>query len=157
MNVFHPAPLPPDPAAVVTPVEIEGVSEMRALLIGLAAPLAAITLPAAPVVALDPASPQFTAGAAAGVTIHRGGPGHSDRSFIGHRRGDDRDRRHRRRDRDFDGFVYLDDREYQGDTAWRANSYNDWWHERPHRSFPRWVANNQDCQRQWWSGGGWRC
>ena len=131
------------------------------LLLGLAAPLAAIAFPAAPAVALDPAHSQFTVGAAAGVTIHRGGPGRFDGDFRrGDRRGHDRDgrdRRDRHRDRDFDGLVYVGDREYQGDTAWRANSYNDWWHERPNRSFPRWVRNNQDCERQWWSGGGWRC
>lgn len=127
---------------------------MRTILLGLAAPLAAITLPA-PALALDPASPQFTAGAAAGVTVHRGIAGRFDSDFGRGRRGHDGFRRDRRRDRD--GFVFLGDREYQGDTAWRHNSYNDWWHERPNRSFPRWVQNNQNCERQWWSGGGWRC
>ena len=131
---------------------------MRTMLLGLAAPLAAITIPTAPAVALDPAGPQFIVGSAVGVTVHRGGPGRFDRDFRrGDRRGHDRDRRDRRRHRDVDGFVYLDDREWQGDTAWRHNSYNDWWHERPHRSFPRWVRNNQGCERQWWSGAGWRC
>ena len=129
---------------------------MRMMLLGLAAPLAAITLPA-PALALDPASPQFTVGAAAGVTVHRGVSGPFDSDVRHDRRGHDRFRRDRRRDRDFGGFVYYGDREYQGDTAWRANSYNDWWHERPNRSFPRWVQNNQNCERQWWSGGGWRC
>ena len=128
---------------------------MRTMLLGLAAPLAAITIPAAPAFALDPASPQFTVGAAAGVTVHRGGP-HFDGDFR-------RDRRHgsfhrdRRHGRNLDGFAYFDDREYQGDTVWRHNSYNDWWHERPNRSFPRWVADNQNCDRRWWSGGVWRC
>lgn len=133
---------------------------MRTMLLGLAAPLAAITIPAAPTLALDPASPQFTVGAAAGVTVHRGGShfdGRFDSDFRHDRRGHDRFHRDRRRGRDFGGFVYLDDREYQGDTVWRPNSYNDWWHERPHRSFPRWVQNNQNCDRQWWSGGVWRC
>ena len=123
---------------------------MRTMLLGLAAPLAAITFPAAPAFALDPASPQFTVGAAAGVTVHRGSG-----DFRSDRRGHDRFRRDRRRE--FGGFVYFDDREYQGDTVWRHNSYNDWWHERPNRSFPRWVQNNENCERQWWSGGGWRC
>ena len=125
---------------------------MRTMLLGLAAPLAAITLPA-PAFALDPASPQFTVGAAASVTVHRGTSGRfdSDRDHRGH----DRSRGGRRRDGE--GFVFFDDRDYQGDTAWRHNSYNDWWHERTNRSFPRWVQNNQNCERQWWSGGGWRC
>ena len=131
---------------------------MRMMLLGLAAPLAAIAVPAAPAFAFDPAGSQFTLGTAAGVTVHRGGPARWDRDFRrGDRRGHHYDRRDRRRHRDVDGFVFLDDREWQGDTAWRPNSYNDWWHERPDRSLPRWVRNNQDCQRQWWSGGGWRC
>lgn len=129
---------------------------MRTMLLGLAAPLAAIAFPAAPAAALDPAHSQFTVGAAASVTVHRGGP-HFNGDFRRHRHGDGRFHRDRRRGRNLDGFVYFDDREYQGDTVWRHNSYNDWWHERPNRSFPRWVQNNQNCERQWWSGAGWRC
>ena len=57
-----------------------------------------------------------------------------------------------------DGVVFYDNyREYQGDTAWRPDSFNVWWHERPERSLQRWLQNNQNCQRLWWSGGGWRC
>ena len=41
--------------------------------------------------------------------------------------------------------------------SWESDSYNDWWHDQPWRSYPRWVTKNEDCQRQWWSGGGWRC
>lgn len=41
--------------------------------------------------------------------------------------------------------------------SWAPNSYNDWWHDRPDRAYPRWLQNNQDCERVWWSGGGWRC
>jgi hypothetical protein len=62
----------------------------------------------------------------------------------------------RRRRRGGDTILFYD-RDYQGDTAWRSSSYNDWWHERPDRAYPRWMAANQDCQRMWWSGGGWRC
>ena len=46
----------------------------------------------------------------------------------------------RRRHRDSGDTVLIVDRDYQGDTAWRADSYNDWWHERPHRSYPAWIA-----------------
>jgi hypothetical protein len=127
---------------------------MRTLL-GLAAPLAAIVFTAAPALALDPPKPQFTAGDAAGVTVHRGSLGRFESDFGSDRGRHDRFRRDRRGDRD--GFVYFGDREYQGDTAWRRNSYNDWWHDSPNRSFPRWVKNNQNCERQWWSGGSWRC
>ena len=57
-------------------------------------------------------------------------------------------------------IVYLsneDDRDWQGDSAQRHDSFNDWWHERPWRAYPAWVRNNQRCERLWWSGGGWRC
>ena len=54
-------------------------------------------------------------------------------------------------------FIYDYYREYQGDTAWKSDSFNDWWHDRPDRAYPRWMLNNQNCQRLWWSGGNWRC
>ena len=41
--------------------------------------------------------------------------------------------------------------------SWESDSYNDWWHDRPDRAFPRWVQNNQNCERIWSSGSGWRC
>ena len=41
--------------------------------------------------------------------------------------------------------------------SWESDSYNDWWHDRPDRAFPRWVQNNQNCERVWSSGAGWRC
>ena len=41
--------------------------------------------------------------------------------------------------------------------SWEPDSFNDWWHDRPDRSFPRWVYDNQNCDRRWWSGGVWRC
>ena len=81
------------------------------------------------------------------VHVHRGGG-----NF-----GDFRHDFDRRRDHGVDDGVLYYDREYQGDTLWRRNSFNDWWHEQPDRAFPRWVANNQNCQRLWWSGGNWRC
>ena len=120
---------------------------MPKLLLGFAAPLAATAIPATPAVALDPAQPQFTTGAAAGVTVHRGGQWRDGR----HHGDDDRRRRHR------GGAIFIYDRDWQGDSAWRSNSYNDWWHERPHRSYPRWVRHNDDCQRVWQGGGAWRC
>ena len=71
------------------------------------------------------------------------------------RRGRDRDDRDDRRDVDLD--LDFGDREYQGDTLWRSEGFNDWWHDRPDRAFPRWVAGNRDCERKYWAGGGWRC
>ena len=36
--------------------------------------------------------------------------------------------------------------------TWEADSYNDWWHDRPERAYPAWMRRNQDCARQWYSG-----
>ncbi len=123
---------------------------MRALLLGLA-PLAVMAI-ANPAAAMDPPTAVFTAGSAHGVTVHHGPPP----GFLGASTHDGR-RHDRDRRRSGSDSVFIYDRDYQGDTAWRANSYNDWWHERPDRAFPRWMQNNQNCERLWWSGGGWRC
>ncbi len=73
--------------------------------------------------------------------------------------------RHSGRDRDFSacGSAFTD--WYGGEWAlynnrsWEPDSYNDWWHDRPDRAFPRWVQHNQNCteDRMWWSGSGWHC
>lgn len=123
---------------------------MTRLLLGTAATaLAAMTVAAAPAAA-DP-----------GVRVHygNGGGGH----------GHDGNRHHRRNDifRDGNGVARGDatviSEWYGGQWALYNNrsfapdSYNDWWHDNPQRSYPRWMQNNQNCQRQWWSGGGWTC
>lgn len=46
--------------------------------------------------------------------------------------------------------------------SWDSDSFNDWWHDRPDRAYPRWVQDQQrtgtcDEDRMWWSGTGWRC
>ena len=43
--------------------------------------------------------------------------------------------------------------------SWDSDSYNDWWHDRPDRAYPRWIQHNQNCtpDRMWWSGSGWHC
>jgi hypothetical protein len=41
--------------------------------------------------------------------------------------------------------------------TWEADSYNDWWHDRPDRAYPAWMRHNQDCSRQWFSGDTLRC
>ncbi len=115
---------------------------MKNVLLGLAASLAAISLPAAPAQAEDESVSSFVGVPA--VTIHSGfGDGFGDR-------------RDRRRHRGSD-VVFFDDREWQGDSAWRSDGFNDWWHERPNRSHPAWLQRNLNCERIWWSGGGWRC
>ena len=125
---------------------------MRTVILGAAIMLAAAA----------PAGAQSWPGAAigSGSAFASGGPTYSSNGPVAlsgggeHRRHNDR-----RRDRGFDGGVVYSgyERDYQGDSAWRANSFNDWWHERPDRAFPRWMQNNQDCERQWWGGGQWRC
>ena len=113
---------------------------MRALLASLAAAAAVLPTPTA---AVD--ADQNTLVGRPGVTIHSG--------F-----GFDGDRRHHgRRTRDSDGDVFIGEWPQQGDTAWRSDSYNDWWHDRPDRAYPRWMLSNQNCDRMWWGGGAWRC
>jgi hypothetical protein len=110
---------------------------MRALLAFTAASLAAIVVPSAPASA-EPRSVFVPA------------PG----EFRGDFRFDRHDRRFRNRSSD---TILVYDRGYQGDSAWRADSYNDWWHERTERSYPRWMQNNQNCARKWWGGDTLRC
>ncbi|HEV2595436.1 MAG TPA: hypothetical protein VGU01_09590, partial [Sphingomicrobium sp.] len=61
------------------------------------------------------------------------------------------------------GFAYAYppdyyDANYDIDRSWNSDSFNDWWHDRPDRAYPRWVWHNHDCtaDRMWWSGAGWR-
>ena len=124
---------------------------MRAFLAFAAAPLAAVALPAAPASAEDSPRSVFVSGGGSffdGSGFHFG-LGHDDRD-------DRRDRRDRRRLRGTDTVIVYD-RDYQGDSAWRAESFNDWWHERPNRSHPAWLMRNGDCQRKWWDGSVLRC
>lgn len=132
---------------------------MRPHLLSLTALLAA-AIPAAPATAQSLAGAGFTSGSAfhssgvsgatkasTGVRVHRGDGGNGDGRH--HRRG--------RGDSNFGG-VYVAPRDgYDLNRNWASDSYNDWWHDRPDRAFPRWMSANQDCKRQWWSGGDWRC
>jgi hypothetical protein len=77
---------------------------------------------------------------------------------------DGRDTRDHRRDGR--GSVFVGPWGWGPDTwalynnrSWESNSYNDWWHDRPDRAYPRWVQQNQNCtaDRMWWSGTGWHC
>ena len=116
---------------------------MRALLALTAATIAALALPAASAAAAE-SDRTFTG--IPSTSVHSGFGGGVDNGF----------RRDRRRLRGTDTILVYD-REYQGDTAWRADSFNDWWHERPNRSYPAWMLRNQDCQRKWWDGETLRC
>ncbi len=124
---------------------------MNHVLLATAAVLSAAAVPAFPAQAQSSASAAFV-----GVSSDRGA------SVRVHRTGRDGDRRHHRRDRRSDDAVigsWVDGGEWAlyNNRSWESDSYNDWWHDRPDRAFPRWVQNNQGCERMWWSGGGWRC
>lgn len=111
---------------------------MRTFLLGVAAACAVVTLPA---------------GAQAQWRDSQGGL-HSD-----HRGGDRMSDRHRHDDRLGETVFVVDGGEWAAynNQSWQSDSFNDWWHDRPDRAFPRWVQHNQNCERIWWSGAGWRC
>ena len=126
----------------------------------LAAASAAILVPAAPA-----AAQQFTA--SSGFTVFQQAP---QRSYADSRRGSHvmPGDRHHRRDRrrgttvvvpwGWDGGAWA----YYNNRSFEPDSYNDWWHDRPDRAYPRWVRESrrdQDCDpdRMWWSGSGWHC
>ena len=98
--------------------------------------------------------PSFVAAAA--VTVHRGSD-HANRP----RPGRDKPRHHRGRDRgpDISYVSTYNSGEWAlwNNRNWEPSSYNDWWHDRPDRSFPRWMQANGNCERQWQGGGVWRC
>ena len=111
---------------------------MRTLLLGLAA--AALF-----------AAPAQADGGSHGLTINSGGGfnGGSHHGFDGHRRN--------RNVVVVGNLGWSDDWALYNNRSFEPDSYNDWWHDRPDRAYPRWMQNNQNCQRVWWSGGGWRC
>ena len=57
------------------------------------------------------------------------------------------------------GYGYAGYTDVDTNHAFDSSQYNDWWHDRPDRAYPRWVWHNQNCtaDRMWWSGAGWRC
>ncbi|HSQ98931.1 MAG TPA: hypothetical protein VLM36_03345 [Sphingomicrobium sp.] len=62
-----------------------------------------------------------------------------------------------------DGWAYADGSwAIANNRSWDSSSYNDWWHDRPDRAYPRWVQEQRmrgSCEpdRMWWSGSGWHC
>jgi hypothetical protein len=103
--------------------------------------------------------------AAASVTVHRGGGAFIDGGFRHHDRDrhDRRDRDGRRDRRDFDRDDFFGPWDYaynfDGNRSFDPDKWNDWWHERPWRAYPRWVQHNRECdpERMWQGGGVWRC
>jgi hypothetical protein len=124
---------------------------MQALLAAAAAGLAVAASSTA-------ATAQSSGGSGSGLSADGGRSvmvGRPDREQ-GSRRG------HRRHGhRNFDGGVIIGDWS-DGDwgrynnRSFEFDSYNDWWHERPWRSYPRWVSSGT-CDRMWWGGGTLRC
>lgn len=118
---------------------------------------AALMLPALPAQAQRSAtvSSNWTSSGSADVRIHRGPGVHRDRD--GHWRGERRDRD--RRWRGGSDVIVYDSGLWAlyNNRSWEADSYNDWFQEHESRSLPRWVQNNKDCKRIYWSGGGWTC
>jgi hypothetical protein len=115
---------------------------MRYVLLATAALLAAAAIPGAPANAQSmgrsgfTASPQFH-----GDFNHNGGQRH--------------DGQHRR----FNQSVVLDNWGYYDsdiNRSWEPDSFNDWWHDQPWRSYPRWMQSGS-CDRIWSGGGQWRC
>ena len=121
---------------------------MHPLRLTAAASLAAFALPSSPAAAqqggwADPsAAPQHQ-----DVARHHGdGEGYPDW------------REDRRDFRRFVAPVYVAPSwNWDANRSFDPNRWNDWWHDRPDRAYPRWMQNNQNCERIWWSGGGWRC
>ena len=109
-----------------------------ACLVATAAPAQAQFASGRPIPFVSPPQSQF------GVSIHRGFPG-------------DRDRRRRGDTVVVGGYGWSEGWALYNNRSFAPDSYNDWWHDSPDRSFPRWMQDNGKCQRVWWSGGGWRC
>ena len=117
---------------------------MRTLFLGLTAMAAMIAVPAV----ADP-HPRLVTGTQA----------HHDR---GDGAGNLRDGRRSRGGSAFVTDVNGGEWALYNNRGWEPQSYNDWWHDRPDRAFPRWVQHSGDSgmcdqNRMWWSGAGWRC
>jgi hypothetical protein len=124
---------------------------MHRVLLGLSA-LAVVTLPVAA------HAQQFT-----NSSDERSGGFVSPHSFGDNCRGDfrhDGDRRHRRGGGCRTDVVmdwYGGEWALYNNRSWEPDSYNDWWHDRPERAYPRWMTRNQDCARRWYSGDALTC
>ncbi len=91
-------------------------------------------------------------GSASGVRVHVGsGP------FVGGAIRDGEPRRGRGNTVVLGGFGYSPEWAYYNNRSFAPDSFNDWWHDRPDRSMPRWVGQNGNCERPYSTGAGWRC
>jgi hypothetical protein len=134
---------------------------MKRVLLAVAASIAAFAFQAAPVGAqqrlatalTDPRSPEFAVGSPRVRDFGQCSAAHRDRHT----------RRHRGVSCDgYFAWPYADGEwALYNNRSWEPDSYNDWWHDRPDRAFPRWVQEQRGgpCpeERMWWSGSGWHC
>jgi len=88
-----------------------------------------------------------------GVRIHSGSDFDRGRDRFGDF--DRRDRRRHRGDTDVILSHWGGEWALYNNRSFESDSYNDWWHDRPDRAYPRWLSNGGS-DRIWWSGGGWR-
>ena len=119
---------------------------MRNMLLAAAATLA-LAVSAAPAAAQSYQGSNFApsvGASAAGAGFGFGRQGDGNR----HRRGD----MHRRGDGNMVLETYGGEWALYNNRSWESNSYNDWWHDRPDRAYPRWITQNQGCERKWFSG-----
>lgn len=120
---------------------------------------AALTLSALPAQAQHSStmSSNWTSKEGTDVRIHRGPDAHrgGDRHWRdeGPSRGGDWRWRGRSDVIVYDSGVWA----LYNNRSWEEDSFNDWFQENESRSLPRWVQNNKDCKRIYWSGGGWTC
>jgi len=92
-------------------------------------------------------------------------PGAQSGNGSHHRPDDGRDHRDRHRHGGDSGlFVEYDAGAWAlyNNHSWASDSFNDWWHDRPDRAYPRWVQDQRrsgtcEPERMWWSGSGWHC
>jgi hypothetical protein len=132
------------------------MGEMRTGLIILAG---ALVLPAVPAQAQHSATMTGSWAAPSdgggNVRVHRGPDAHR-----GDRQGRwSRHDRDRSRPRGYDNVIVYEPGLWAlyNNRSWESDSYNDWFQDQPNRALPRWVQNNGDCKRIYWSGGGWTC
>ena len=59
---------------------------------------------------------------------------------------------HRGLARSFGYAGYNDYSDFDGNRSFDPDKWNDWWHDRPDRAYPRWMTRNGDCARRWYSG-----
>jgi hypothetical protein len=136
----------------------ERIEAMPRIGIATGALLIALTAASGAAEAQHWSDPNFVA--PANVTVHRGGNPAVMTGRSAHGSGD-RMRHDRHRGRFGDGGFGGGWAWYDSDLnrSWDSDSYNDWWHDRPDRAYPRWVQRNEGCDegRMWQGGGVWRC